>query len=215
MTQELFDAMKQSVIDGDEETGGGTGAAGAGAGHRPAGGHQPGLCARRQLRGRAVRRGRDVPARPGDGGRGDEGRRGRARAGDAAARPQRQMLGKVVLGTVKGDIHEIGKTLVATMLTASGFEVFDLGVDVPFEKFAEKAREVERRHRRRLGVAHHDDDGSEDRHRGAGRPGPAPQGQGDGGRRAGHAQLGRRNRRGRLQRRCDRRGDAGQETCDA
>jgi corrinoid protein of di/trimethylamine methyltransferase len=55
---------------------------------------------------------------------------------------QRQMLGKVVLGTVKGDIHEIGKTLVATMLAASGFEVHDLGVDVPVEKFAEKAREV-------------------------------------------------------------------------
>ena len=55
---------------------------------------------------------------------------------------QRQMLGKVVLGTVKGDIHEIGKNLVATMLSASGFEVYDLGVDVPFEKFAEKAREV-------------------------------------------------------------------------
>ncbi|MFN8594645.1 MAG: cobalamin-dependent protein [Anaerolineae bacterium] len=55
---------------------------------------------------------------------------------------QRQMLGKVVLGTVKGDIHEIGKNLVATMLSASGFEVYDLGVDVPFEKFIEKAREV-------------------------------------------------------------------------
>jgi len=56
---------------------------------------------------------------------------------------QRQVLGKVVLGTVKGDIHEIGKNLVATMLSASGFEVHDLGVDVPFEKFAEKAREVD------------------------------------------------------------------------
>lgn len=55
---------------------------------------------------------------------------------------QRQMLGKVVLGTVKGDIHEIGKNLVATMLSASGFEVVDLGVDVPFEKFAETAREL-------------------------------------------------------------------------
>lgn len=54
----------------------------------------------------------------------------------------RKMLGKVVLGTVKGDIHEIGKTLVATMLAAGGFEVHDLGVDVPFEAFAEKAREV-------------------------------------------------------------------------
>ncbi len=56
---------------------------------------------------------------------------------------QRQMLGKVVLGTVKGDIHEIGKTLVATMLSAGGFQVYDLGVDVPFETFAEKARQVE------------------------------------------------------------------------
>lgn len=56
---------------------------------------------------------------------------------------QRQVLGRVVLGTVKGDIHEIGKNLVATMLSASGFEVHDLGVDVPFERFAQKAREVE------------------------------------------------------------------------
>jgi corrinoid protein of di/trimethylamine methyltransferase len=56
---------------------------------------------------------------------------------------KRQMLGKVVLGTVKGDIHEIGKNLVATMMSASGFEVYDLGVDVPFEKFVEKAREVD------------------------------------------------------------------------
>ena len=55
---------------------------------------------------------------------------------------ERQMLGKVVLGTVKGDIHEIGKTLVATMLSASGFQVFDLGVDVPIVQFAEKARQV-------------------------------------------------------------------------
>jgi len=55
---------------------------------------------------------------------------------------QRQTLGKVVLGTVKGDIHEIGKTLVGAMLTAHGFEVYDLGVDVPFAQFAAKAREV-------------------------------------------------------------------------
>lgn len=54
----------------------------------------------------------------------------------------RESLGKVVLGTVKGDIHEIGKTLVGTMLSANGFEVFDLGVDVPFESFALKAKEL-------------------------------------------------------------------------
>ena len=55
---------------------------------------------------------------------------------------QRQTLGNVVVGTIEGDIHDIGKTLVATMLAASGFQVYDLGVDVPPEKFAHKAREV-------------------------------------------------------------------------
>jgi methylmalonyl-CoA mutase cobalamin-binding domain/chain len=56
---------------------------------------------------------------------------------------RRTVLGRVVLGTVKGDIHEIGKNLVGMMLTASGFEVHDLGVDVPFERFVEKAAEVQ------------------------------------------------------------------------
>jgi len=55
---------------------------------------------------------------------------------------ERKTLGKVVLGTVQGDIHEIGKTLVATMLTAGGFEVYDLGADVPAERFVDKAKEV-------------------------------------------------------------------------
>jgi len=55
---------------------------------------------------------------------------------------ERIMLGKVVLCTVEGDIHEIGKTLVGTMLSATGFQVFDMGVDVPVMKIVEKAREV-------------------------------------------------------------------------
>jgi corrinoid protein of di/trimethylamine methyltransferase len=54
----------------------------------------------------------------------------------------RETLGTVVLGTVAGDIHEIGKSLVGTMLTASGFVVYDLGVDVPTEKFVETVRET-------------------------------------------------------------------------
>lgn len=54
----------------------------------------------------------------------------------------RQILGKVVIGTVEGDIHDIGKTLVATMLSASGFEVYDLGVNVTVQKFVDKAGEV-------------------------------------------------------------------------
>jgi corrinoid protein of di/trimethylamine methyltransferase len=55
---------------------------------------------------------------------------------------ERPMAGIVVLGTTKGDIHEIGKILVGTLLTANGFRVHDLGVDVPGEKFAAKAKEV-------------------------------------------------------------------------
>ena len=55
---------------------------------------------------------------------------------------ERTMAGVVVLGTTKGDIHEIGKILVGTLLTAHGFRVHDLGVDVSGEKFAEKARQV-------------------------------------------------------------------------
>lgn len=51
-------------------------------------------------------------------------------------------LGKMVLGTVKGDIHNIGKDIVATLLRAAGFEVYDLGVDVPPSKFVDKIKET-------------------------------------------------------------------------
>jgi len=54
----------------------------------------------------------------------------------------RPVAGTVVLGTTRGDIHEIGKALVGTLLSANGFRVFDLGVDVAGETFAAKAREV-------------------------------------------------------------------------
>jgi corrinoid protein of di/trimethylamine methyltransferase len=55
----------------------------------------------------------------------------------------REIMGRVVLATVEGDIHEIGKTLVGTMLSASGFEVTDLGVDQPAEKIIGKALEID------------------------------------------------------------------------
>ncbi|MGA2820962.1 MAG: corrinoid protein [Anaerolineales bacterium] len=51
------------------------------------------------------------------------------------------MRGKVVIGTVKGDLHDIGKNLVAMMLEGAGYEVVDLGTDVPPEKFASAVRE--------------------------------------------------------------------------
>jgi len=54
---------------------------------------------------------------------------------------KRETLGKVIIGTVAGDIHEIGKNIVASMLTAAGFEVIDLGTDVPVEKFVEAVKQ--------------------------------------------------------------------------
>jgi 5-methyltetrahydrofolate--homocysteine methyltransferase len=72
-----------------------------------------------------------------------------ARAMKAAMEPIRPLLaaagtepvGRVVVGTVKGDLHDIGKNLVAAMLEGGGFEVIDLGVNVPPEEFIAKVRE--------------------------------------------------------------------------
>lgn len=56
------------------------------------------------------------------------------------SRLQVKSAGRVVIGTIEGDIHDIGKNLVSSMLSASGFEVFDLGADVKLERFLEKAQ---------------------------------------------------------------------------
>jgi len=55
---------------------------------------------------------------------------------------QREPLGKVVIGTVAGDIHDIGKDVVAFMLDVNNFEVHDLGVDIPEATFVDKLKEV-------------------------------------------------------------------------
>ena len=52
-----------------------------------------------------------------------------------------ERLGKVIIGTVAGDIHDIGKDLVVFMLDVSGFEVIDLGIDVPVQKFVDTIKE--------------------------------------------------------------------------
>jgi 5-methyltetrahydrofolate--homocysteine methyltransferase len=51
-------------------------------------------------------------------------------------------LGEVIIGTVKGDIHDIGKNIVTFMLDLNGFQVYDLGIDVPAERFIEKIKET-------------------------------------------------------------------------
>ena len=50
--------------------------------------------------------------------------------------------GRVVIGTVEGDLHDIGKNIVSVLLEASGFEIFDLGVDVPSDRFTDRAKQV-------------------------------------------------------------------------
>jgi len=55
---------------------------------------------------------------------------------------ERKSAGKVVLGTVAGDIHDIGKNIVGAMLVAAGFDVYDIGKDIPAEEFLNKAKEV-------------------------------------------------------------------------
>lgn len=52
-------------------------------------------------------------------------------------------IGKVIIGTVKGDLHDIGKNLVTMMLKGGGFKVTDVGIDVSAEKFVESARETD------------------------------------------------------------------------
>lgn len=56
---------------------------------------------------------------------------------------KRETLGKVVIGTVAGDIHDIGKNIVAMMLFTAGFEVYDIGKDIPAEEFVKKTREFD------------------------------------------------------------------------
>ena len=59
-----------------------------------------------------------------------------------AGQPAQQAKGKIVIGTVKGDIHSLGKNIVSTLLKTAGFEVYDLGVDVPASKFVARALET-------------------------------------------------------------------------
>ncbi len=142
MSQELFAQMAQSIIDGDQEVSADLARQALAAGLDPL---------------EAITKG----YMPGVNKVGDDFACGVAflpelvMAGEAmkaaiavlepamkAAGTSRQILGKVVLATVEGDIHEIGKSLVGTMLTSSGFEVYDLGVDVPAAEILAKAQEV-------------------------------------------------------------------------
>ena len=143
MTEELFTAMRQSVIDGDPDAAMDLATEALAAGVDPIAaideGYVPGI----RLVGEQFRSGEmflpDMMAAA-----------VAMQKAIAILEPemvarsvQREVLGRVVIGTVKGDIHEIGKNLVGMMLMANGFEVHDLGVNVTPEQFVEKVREVD------------------------------------------------------------------------
>jgi 5-methyltetrahydrofolate--homocysteine methyltransferase len=55
---------------------------------------------------------------------------------------ERKTFGKILLGTVKGDVHNIGKQILASLMLTAGFKVFDIGVDIPEKTFVEKVKEI-------------------------------------------------------------------------
>ncbi len=114
--------------------------------------------------------------------------------------------GTVVLGTVRGDLHDIGKNLVGMMMEGAGFQVVDLGTDVPPEKFVEAARD---HNAKIVGMSALLTTQRDRRPQGGG---PAGVRQSDGGRRARHPALCRRDRGRRLRPQRLRRGGEGTGT---
>ena len=106
--------------------------------------------------------------------------------------------GKVVVGTVKGDLHDIGKNLVAMMLEGAGFEIVDLGTDVSPEKFVNAVVEHKPQAIAMSALLDHHHAQHEQHDQGAAGSRRARAGQGDDRRRAGDRWLRQADRRGRL-----------------
>ncbi len=126
-----------------------------------------------------------------------------------------QTIGKIVMGTVKGDVHDIGKNLVNIMFEGAGFEVIDLGVQVAPEKFVAAIAGAQAGHRGLLRVPHHDHADVQGQHQRAEQGRPARPGDRDGRRRPGHPGVRRRGGRGRVRRRRLGRRGPGQGTARA
>jgi hypothetical protein len=119
-------------------------------------------------------------------------------------------VGKMVIGTVKGDIHDIGKNLVSMMMEGAGFEVVDLGINNAVESLSRSAGNRTARHPRHVRAADHDDALHEGRDRHAGRKGHPRRLHRAGGRRAAERRIRPRHRCRRLLPGCRRGGGNGQ-----
>ena len=142
MPDDSFTAMRQSIIDGAPDTAGALAQQAVAAGTPPLDAINKGFVPGMHDVGEQFARGQmflpDMMASA-------EAMRAAMSVLDPELRKQgaeRPMAGTVLLGTTKGDIHEIGKILVGTLLTAHGFRVHDLGVDVAGERFVARAKEL-------------------------------------------------------------------------
>jgi corrinoid protein of di/trimethylamine methyltransferase len=143
MHEQALAAMRQSIIDGAVETAGELAHSALTAGIEPLTAIHEGYVAGMHFVGEQfAKRALFLP----DMMASAEAMRAAMRVLEPAlkrAGAERPVAGTVVLGTAKGDIHEIGKSLVGTMLTAHGYRVYDLGPDVSSEVFVTKARELQ------------------------------------------------------------------------
>jgi corrinoid protein of di/trimethylamine methyltransferase len=143
MSEELYKKMAQSIIDGDSDAAIALANEAITAGIHPLDAITKGFVVGVNVVGDAFGRGESFLPELVMAG---EAMKAAVRVLDPELRKlgtERRTLGRVVLATVEGDIHEIGKTLVGTMMGASGFEVYDLGVDTPSDKIIGKALEVD------------------------------------------------------------------------
>ena len=141
MSEDLFAKMAQTVVDGDPEEAAGLASEGLAQGLAPADILDKGFVKGIEEVGELFGRGEFFLPELVQGAEAMKAAVAVLQPALDAAGGERKSLGKAVAGTVAGDIHEIGKTIVCSMLSAAGFTVTDIGCDVPVETFVEKARE--------------------------------------------------------------------------
>jgi len=142
-TQELFQAMAQSIIDGDADAAAELAKQAIGSGVDPLDAINDGFVRGINCVGEEFSRENMFLPELVLAGEAMKAAIGVLEPEMAKEGTTRQIHGKVVLAAAPGDIHDIGKSLVGTMLSASGFQVFDLGVDVPIAAVVERARDVD------------------------------------------------------------------------
>jgi corrinoid protein of di/trimethylamine methyltransferase len=141
MSEELFKRMAQSVIDGEEREAAALAQEALDRGIDPLSAINDGFTAGMDVVGELYSSGEYFLPDLIMGGEAMKASLAVLEPALTASGQQREVLGTIVLGTVKGDIHEIGKALVGSMLSANGFRVHDLGIDVESDVFVVKAQE--------------------------------------------------------------------------